>query len=188
MPLQAVTRAGWERVSAGSSRAMRAAALGSPQAIFWWVCSSVIRAKDWHSLPVPPVVGMAMQGQHGARGLADAPVILHLAAVGENEIAALGGVHAAAAAQADDRVDAGAAGDLDASLHAPGRGVLLDLVEARHLHARGFQQARCTRPAWPAATIPRSVTSSTFRAARLFASSPTRSTLLTPKTIRVRGW
>ncbi len=84
--------------------------------------------------------GDGEQGQHGARGPADAPVILHLAAVGENEVAALGGVHAAAAAQADDGVDGGAASDLDAALHAPGRGVLLDLLKARHLHAGGFQQ------------------------------------------------
>ncbi len=80
------------------------------------------------------------QGQHGARGPADTPVILHLAAVGEDEVAALGGVHAAAAAQADDGVNGSAAGDLDAALHAPSRGVLLDLLKAGHLHARGFQQ------------------------------------------------
>ena len=42
--------------------ATRAAAFGSPQAIFWCVVSSEISAKDWHSLPVPAVVGMAMSG------------------------------------------------------------------------------------------------------------------------------
>ena len=63
--------------------------------------------------------GDGEQRQHGARGLANAPVILHLAAIGEDEVAALGGVHAAAAAQADDGVNGGAAGDFDASFHAP---------------------------------------------------------------------
>ena len=71
-----------------------------------------MRAKDWHSLPVPPVVGMAINGSMGLRGLADTPVILHLAAVGENEVAALGGVHAAAAAQADDEIDVVFVGEL----------------------------------------------------------------------------
>ena len=81
--------------------------------------------------------GDGEQGQHGARCPPDTPVILHLAAVGEDEVAALGGVHAAAAAQADDSVDGGAAGNLDATLHASGRGVLLGLLKASHLHACG---------------------------------------------------
>ena len=46
MPLHAATRGGWERVSNGSRMAMRGAALGSPQAIFWRVFTSAIRAKD----------------------------------------------------------------------------------------------------------------------------------------------
>ena len=45
----------------------------------------------------------------------------------------------------------------------------------------------CSMVSSSAATIPRSVTSSTFLALRLLASSPTRSMLLTPKTTRVRG-
>ena len=42
--------------------------------------------------------------QHRPRGLADAPVVLHPAAVGVEEVDALGAVHRAAAAEADDQV------------------------------------------------------------------------------------
>ena len=48
-----------------------AVALGSPQAIFKCVPSFVIRAKDWHSLPVPAVVGTAMSGSIGSVALPD---------------------------------------------------------------------------------------------------------------------
>src|SRR5438874_1687580 len=61
MPVQAVTRVGWESVRRGSRMAMRAAALGSMQAIFWCVRSSAMSAADWHSLPVPAVVGLAIK-------------------------------------------------------------------------------------------------------------------------------
>src|SRR5260221_3090150 len=59
MPVQAVTRAGWESVNLGSRIATRAAAFGSPHAIFWCVFSSAMRAEDWHSLPVPAAGGNA---------------------------------------------------------------------------------------------------------------------------------
>ena len=65
MPVAAATAGGWVSVNSGSRIATRAAALGSPQAIFKWVCGWVIRAKDWHSLPVPAVVGMAISGSMG---------------------------------------------------------------------------------------------------------------------------
>lgn len=45
--------------------------LRSPQAILRWVTGSVISAYDWHSLPVPAVVGTAM---NGSRGFTAAPV------------------------------------------------------------------------------------------------------------------
>ena len=64
-PVKAVTRRGCDTVRAGSSRAMRAAAFGSRQAILWWVASSAMSAALWHSLPVPAVVGMAMSGSMG---------------------------------------------------------------------------------------------------------------------------
>jgi len=65
MPVQAVTRGGWETVNSGSRMATFAEAFGSPHAIFMCVSSSEISAKDWHSLPVPAVVGTAMSGSIG---------------------------------------------------------------------------------------------------------------------------
>lgn len=62
MPVQAVTLRGCERVSSGSRMAIFAAALGSPQAILLWVSISEISANDWHSLPVPAVVGITISG------------------------------------------------------------------------------------------------------------------------------
>ena len=65
MPVHAVTRGGCETVSSGSRMAARAAAFGSPQAIFWCVSSSEMSAKLWHSLPVPAVVGTQIIGSMG---------------------------------------------------------------------------------------------------------------------------
>ncbi len=69
MPVSAVTRGGWVRVSSGSSSAMRNAARLSPQAILAWVSASEIRANDWASLPVPAVVGTAIIGSRSAVAL-----------------------------------------------------------------------------------------------------------------------
>ena len=69
MPVNAVTNAGCDRVSSGSSIEIAGAALGSPQAIFWWVSASAMRANDWASLPVPAVVGIAMSGSIGLAAL-----------------------------------------------------------------------------------------------------------------------
>ena len=82
MPVSAVTRGGCDTVSLGSRIAMRNEAFRSPQAILTCVWASEIRANDCVSLPVPAVVGTAIVGEHRARGLADAPIILHPAAVG----------------------------------------------------------------------------------------------------------
>ncbi len=65
MPVAAATAGGWVRVNSGSRIATLAAAFGSPQAIFACVWGCVIRANDWHSLPVPAVVGMAISGSIG---------------------------------------------------------------------------------------------------------------------------
>ena len=46
-----------------------------------------------------------MEGEHGLGGFAIASVVLHLAAIGEQEINALGAVHNAAATQGDDQVN-----------------------------------------------------------------------------------
>ena len=97
-------------------------------------------AKDWHSLPVPPVVGMAIKRQHGQLCFADAPVIFHLTAVGQDEVAALGGVHAAAAPQTNNRVDAQQPRHFDAAINTSGRRIFLDLIKADDLHALPFEQ------------------------------------------------
>ncbi len=65
MPVNALTRAGCEAVSSGSSIVTRNAAFLSPHAIFMCVSGSAIRAKDWASLPVPAVVGTPMDGSIG---------------------------------------------------------------------------------------------------------------------------
>ena len=140
MPVAAATAGGCVSVSSGSSIAARAAALGSPQAIFTCVCGCVIRANDWHSLPVPAVVGMAISGSIGRVGLADAPIVLHPPAVGQQEIAALGRIHAAAAAQADEEVDLLLPRDRDARVDHFGRGVLDDAIEACHADTCGGQR------------------------------------------------
>ena len=49
--------------------------------------------------------GNGDQRQHRPGGLADAPIVLHPPAIGQQEIAALGRIHAAAAAEADEEVD-----------------------------------------------------------------------------------
>ena len=71
------------------------------------------------------------QRQHRLARLARAPVVLHAAAIGENEVAALRGVHAAASAQPHDQIDVGLPRDGEAALDAAGGRVLLRVVEAR---------------------------------------------------------
>jgi hypothetical protein len=65
MPVHAATWRGCVTVNKGSRIATRGAAFASPQAILWCVFSSAISAKDWHSLPVPAVVGTAISGSIG---------------------------------------------------------------------------------------------------------------------------
>ena len=69
------------------------------------------------------------QRQHRLRRLTDAPIILHPPAVGEEEIAALRGVHAAAAAEPNDQLRANGACGFEALLHLAGGGIFLDRVE-----------------------------------------------------------
>ena len=69
IPVLAATAGGWLSVSSGSSRATLAAAFTSPQAIFTCVSGWAIRANDWHSLPVPVVVGTAIKGSIGREAL-----------------------------------------------------------------------------------------------------------------------
>ena len=89
MPVSAVTRRGWVTVSSGSNSATRQVAFLSPQAILMCVLASEINANDCVSLPVPAVVGTAIMGSIGACHLAGAPVVLHPAAAGVDEVDSL---------------------------------------------------------------------------------------------------
>ena len=152
MPVTAVTLAGCDTVTSGSRMATRNAALRSPQAIFRCVFSSAIRAYDWASLPVPAVVGTPMDGSIGFLRLAEALVVGHAAAVGEQEVDPLGAVHGAAAADGDDEVDAERPGEVDAGLDVLAGRVLLDVVEEEDLQP-GVAQ-RLLRPAADGRRLP----------------------------------
>ena len=78
--------------------------------------------------------------QHLPLGQADTPVVLHPAAVGQQEVRPLGRVHRAAAAKAEERVGAGPLGQPAASLHAIGGGVLDHLVKHDHLQPGGLER------------------------------------------------
>ena len=78
--------------------------------------------------------------QHLTLGQADAPVVLHPATVGQQEVCALGRVHRAAAAEAEERVDASPLGQPPASLDAVGGGVLNHLVKHHHLQPGGLER------------------------------------------------
>lgn len=65
MPVRAATRAGWVSVSETSRIAVLNATRLSPQAIFRPVSGSLMRANDCVSLPVPAVVGTAIEGSIG---------------------------------------------------------------------------------------------------------------------------
>ena len=65
IPVRATSESGCVSVRFTSRIATRKAARGSPQAIFMPVSSSVIRANDCVSLPVPAVVGTAIDGSIG---------------------------------------------------------------------------------------------------------------------------
>src|SRR5207302_146592 len=55
--------------------------------------------------------------KHRPDGFADALIVLHPPAIGQQEVGAFGGVHAAAAAQADNAVDLCRAGCFQAVVH-----------------------------------------------------------------------
>ncbi len=73
--------------------------------------------------------------EHRLRRLAEALVVAHLAAVGQQEVDPLAHVHAAAAADGDQRVDCVVAGHLQGGGDVARRRVLLDLVEDEDLQA-----------------------------------------------------
>ena len=84
--------------------------------------------------------GHADRRQHRLGGLAEALVVGHRAAVGQQEIDPLGAVHRAAAADRDQKIDFVVLGDRSAHLHVPGSRVLLDGVEKPRLEPRLFAE------------------------------------------------
>ena len=67
MPVSATSERGCVSVRLTSRIAIRNAAPGAPQAIFRPVAGSLTSANDCVSLPVPAVVGTAIEGSIGAR-------------------------------------------------------------------------------------------------------------------------
>ena len=80
------------------------------------------------------------EGQHRLRRLAHAPIILHLPAVGENEIAALRRVHRTAAAQAHQEVHRCFTCDRQTLIHVARGRVLTDAIISHCAQARGLQR------------------------------------------------
>ena len=163
IPVQAVTLGGWETVNAGVEQGDSRGGFGVAAGHFLVGLFVGDQGKRLALAAGAAGGGDGDERQHRPGRLADAPIILHAAAVGEQEIAAFGGVHAAAPAQADDGVDVRPAGDLEAPLDALGAGVFLDAVKGATESPAASSKA-LTRPAWPAETMPRSVTNSTLRA------------------------
>ena len=145
------------------------------------------QANDWASLPVPAVVGTAIIGSISRSGLADAPIVLHPPAVGVEEVDPLGAVHRAAAAQADEHFG------LDRRFATASPASTLSVVgfSVTPSNRCVSMPARCSaampRSACPAAMMPGSLTTNARRAPNSPAKSPNESTLLGPKTIRVRS-
>ena len=70
--------------------------------------------------------------EHRFPGFVDAPVVQNPAAIGQNEVAALRSIHAAAAAQADQGVNPGDLRDLQTFIDVARGGILSDLIEHHH--------------------------------------------------------
>ena len=177
MPVSAVTRRGCVTVNSGSKSATRQVAFLSPQAILTCVLASEIKANDCVSLPVPAVVGTAIIGSIGAGHLARAPVVLHPAAAGIDEVDSLGDSPSSCRRRGRSATPARSAE------RRPGR--------LRHYRSSGFratslnkcvsmpalsQARRCPRSACPAATMPGSLTTSARRRPSSLANSPSEST------------
>ena len=146
IPVAMATGRGAEAVRVGSRTTWRKLAFSSPQAILRCDSSWAMSANDCASLPVPAVVGNTDGRQHRSSGLVDPPVVLHLAAVGEQEVDSLGAVHGAAAAETDDQVDLVLTGETGAGLHVASRRVLFDPVEDEHF--AGFLADQLSGALW----------------------------------------
>ena len=123
MPVQAATRGGWERVRSGIENGDAGGGLGIAAGHFLMGGFIGDQGEGLALAAGAGGGGDGDQGEHRPRRLAHAPVVLHAAAIGEEKVAALGGVQAAAPAQPDETVNARAAGGPQTGGHvAGGRG------------------------------------------------------------------
>src|SRR6185436_13854142 len=77
---------------------------------------------------------------HWLYGFADAPIILHYAAVRQNEVAAFRGVHRAAAAKPDDGVNVCRFGGSDATFDTFSGGVFARLIKDSDVEMSGLEK------------------------------------------------
>ena len=183
IPAAATTRRGALWTSRGSRMTAPNRAFSSPQAIFRWVSAWAISAKDWASLPLPAVVGIPMEGSMGRSALPDAPVVLHAAALGEEEVDALGAVHGTASAETCNEVDAILLPcKMDARLHLARRRIFPPPPS----NTKCSMDSRCmdlmALRAMPARATPGSVTSMTRRPPSFLIRLPNPSRVSAPKT------
>ena len=83
--------------------------------------------------------GNGDEWEHGVFRLPDAPVVFDFAAIGEDKIGGFGGIDATAAAEADDGIDLGMAGDFHAEGDIESRGIFANGIEDHDLEAGGFE-------------------------------------------------
>ena len=86
--------------------------------------------------------GNADHGKHVLRGLAVSPVVLHAAAVGQQEVDALGAIQGAASPQSDDGVRPLFGCELSPPLDHGGIGVDVEVVERHRLHSRRLERVQ----------------------------------------------
>ncbi len=80
------------------------------------------------------------QREHWFGSFTDSPVILHLSAVGEEEVDALGTIHTASPTQADDQIDLVVACDLETPFDIFCCGIRVDIIKDRDLNIGVFER------------------------------------------------
>ena len=144
-PVAAVTRAGIERVSSGSSSATLASRCGLKMTVLRPVAASVTTPERPTSLPVPAVVGMVTMG--GTFGPMKLPAVDRVVVVDERPLVRdlerdeLARVERRAAADRDDALRAVRPVRGDAVEHVLFDRVRVDLVEDRRRDAGRLEQA-----------------------------------------------
>ena len=83
--------------------------------------------------------GNGDEREHRFGGFAGARIVVNASAIGQDEIAAFGRIHGAAAAEADDKIDVGIASKRNAALDGGGGGVFIRMIEESDEKAGGFK-------------------------------------------------